>query len=151
MPLDLNKEKLRCVLVLEDRLAKRLSPTAGPAYWGGFIVEDRETHVVSAIFRFAYENGNRNWFGLKVPKELSSEDAVGFLRCVMEDVVKKGLDIFGLAPTVANNAIHCWYPPDDGGDPAKTLIWLEQQDLVEIEVKRADEVEEADGESNLHG
>jgi hypothetical protein len=32
------------------------------------------------------------------------------------------------------NTPGCWsdLPPDDGGDPAKTLLWMKEQDLIEI-------------------
>lgn len=34
----LPKEKLLCLMVLDDRLASRLSSTAGEAFWRAFIV-----------------------------------------------------------------------------------------------------------------
>ena len=40
-------------------------------------------------------------------------------------------------------AIECFYPPDDGGDGLKTIIWLEQKDLIELKEVRP---EKGDGE-----
>lgn len=134
MPFDLTKEKMRCLMVLDDVVAGKLSCTAGPAYWRAFIMEDRTTHLVHAEFRFKYDSGKRDWFRNQ-PKEQTSPDAVTEeLRCGLEDMMKKGFEVFGVDAEAAENAIRCYYPPDDGGDPAKTLIWLDQQDLVEITV-----------------
>jgi len=136
MSFNLNQEKLLCLMVLDDALATRIDSTAGPAYWRAFILEDRETHQVYAQYRFKYEDGKRCWFELR-PKNQSSVEAVTeYLRCAVEDVIRTGLEIFGVDTAEANEAIHCHYPPDDQGDPLKTIVWLEQQDLVEISVER---------------
>jgi hypothetical protein len=146
MGFDLNKEKLRCLMELDDALAMRLSPLAGPAYWRGFIVENRETHLVSAMFRFNYVDGKRNWFKIKPKTQANQEAAMLKMRCGMEAVIKTALSVFGVESAVIDDAIRCHYPPDDEGDPFKTIIWLEQQDLIEFEVKRIDEGEdEPDG------
>jgi len=50
----------------------------------------------------------------------------------MEDVIKMALLAFGVKAAGAEEAIHCFYPPDDQGDPLKMIVWLEQQGLIEI-------------------
>jgi hypothetical protein len=136
MGFDLNKEKLRCLVVLDDDVASKLSCAAGPAYCRGFILENRETHEVFALYRFKYEDGERNWFRL-IPKEQTSvEAAVEDLRLKIETVLNLAIMVFGVKEKAAKDAILSFYPPDDEGDPAKTIIWLEQQDLVEITVEK---------------
>jgi hypothetical protein len=135
MPFDLSKEKLRCLIVLDDVVAGRLSCKAGPAYWRAFITEDRTTHRVHAEFRFKYDNGEKNWFRSQPKVQISPEATIEELRCGMEDIMKKGFKVFGIDAAAPENAIQCYYPPDDGGDPMKTIIWLEQQDLIEVTVE----------------
>ena len=141
MPFDLNKEKIRCLVVLDDKVASKLCSRPGPAYFRGFILESRETHHVFALYRFKYEDGERNWFQLKPKEQNDVEVRVEELRCGVENVLKLGLEMFGVDERTAENAIQCYYPPDDGGDPAKTIIWMDQQDLVEITVEKAPQKE----------
>ena len=148
MPFDLNKEKMRCLMVLDDVVAGRLSCAAGPAYWRAFIMEDRATHLVRGEFRFKYDNGEKNWFQSQPKVQTSPGAEVEKLRCELEDILKKALEIFGLNAAAVENAIQCYYPPDDGGDPAKTLIWLEQQDLIEFTVEKHSQDKE-DADANL--
>ena len=136
MPFDLDKEKIRCLMVLDDGIAGKLSCKAGPAYWRAFILENRETHQVYVQFRFKYQNGEKSWFQTRLKKQTSPEAATEELRCGLEDVMKTGLGAFGADAEAAENAIQCYYPPDDGGDPAKTIILLEQQDLVEVTIEK---------------
>lgn len=143
MPFDLAKEKMRCLMVLDDVVAGRLSCKAGPAYWRAFITEDRTTHLVHAEFRFKYDDGERNWFRNQPKVQISPEAAIEKLRCEMEDIMKTSFEVFGIDAAATENAIQCYYPPDDGGDPMKTIIWLEQQDLVEVTVETTSP-EEAD-------
>jgi hypothetical protein len=111
MPFDLNKEKMLCLMELDDALAPRLSSTAGSAFWRAFILEDRTTHQVYAQFRFRYEDGVSSWFELQPKNKTSVEAAAGELRCGLEDVIKAGLAIFGVEAAVVENAIHCHYRP----------------------------------------
>lgn len=76
MSFDLNKQKMRCLLVLDDALAHHLSSTAGPAYWRGFVLEDRNTHEISALFRFCYEGGERSWFEIRPRGQKDADAAV---------------------------------------------------------------------------
>jgi hypothetical protein len=124
----IDKEKLLCFLLVDDQYAQTLSYTAGSAFFRAFIVQDRETGLIKAKFRFKYASGDRNWFQIE-PKE-QNKDTATRLRCSLEDVLREGAVHFGL--TLPLDGVQCFYPPDDGGDPAKTVIWLEQQDLIEI-------------------
>lgn len=136
MPFDLNKEKLRCLIYLDDSLAGRLSCTAGSMYWCAFILENRTTHQVSAQFRFKYVGGEKNWFQIHPKEQTNPEAVIADLRCNLEGVIKIALQVFGVETEAIENAIRCYYPPDDEGDPSRTLLWLDQQDLVEIEVEK---------------
>lgn len=136
MSFNLNEEKMLCLMVLDDSLAKRLSEKAGHAYWRAFILENRTTHRVYAQYRFRYEDDERSWFQIQPREQESLEVAIARLRCGLEDVIRTGLAVFGVEASMIENAIHCYYPPDDQGDPLKTIVWLEEQDLVEIKVER---------------
>ena len=104
MPFDLNKEKMRCLMVLDDVVAGRLSCAAGPAYWRAFIMEDRATHLVRGEFRFKYDNGEKNWFQSQPKVQTSPGAEVEKLRCELEDILKKALEIFGLNAAAVENA-----------------------------------------------
>jgi hypothetical protein len=117
------------------------------AYWRGFILENRTTRAVHALFRFKYKNGNRNWFSMQPKQKGDRETTMHALRCSLEDNIKLAMKVFGIPPEVAAQAIECFYPPDDEGDPGKTVIWLEQRNLIEIHVQP--EEAEDDRKSNL--
>jgi hypothetical protein len=139
MPFDLDKEKMRCLIVLDDALARHLSSAAGPAFWRGFILKNRVTHQVHALMRYKYKDGQRNWFELRPKNQSSVEAATEELRCGIEDVLKLAMRMYGVVPEAVERAIHCYYPPDDDGDPARTALWLDEQGLVEIEIKQEGE------------
>lgn len=141
MGFDLNKEKLRCVVVVDDEVAGKLCSHPGPAYYRGFILEDRETHRVFALYRFKYDDGERSWFRLDPKEQNGVEAMVEHLRCGVEDVLKLGLLVFGVDARLLENAITFHYPPDDEGDPMKTIVWLEGQDLAEITVEKTSQNE----------
>jgi hypothetical protein len=140
MTYNANKEKMLCHMVLRDDLAKKVSCTAGSAFWRAFISEKREGGEIFAEFRFKYEDGRRNWFRIN-PKPGTTDDKeaiIAHLRCGLENVIKMALKAFGIPPGEVANAVECYYPPDDGGDPMKTILWLEERDLIEVTVERAD-------------
>jgi hypothetical protein len=122
-----NKEKLLCFVLLNDAIAQRLVPGAAPAYWRAFIVQNRETGQILARMRFKQPDGSRNW--TEIVPTIQNDQTLQDIRCKLEDVFRIATSVFGIYP---DNAIKCFYPPDDNGDPGKTLIWLEQRDLVEI-------------------
>lgn len=136
MAVNFGEEKLVCLMVLDDSFAHKLSCTAGPAFWRGFILENRTTHRIRALMRFKYENEERSWFETNPSEEREREAEIARLRCGIEDVLKIGLAVWGFETAEIETAIHCFYPPDDQGDPLKTFIWLEQQGLIEFTVER---------------
>lgn len=136
MAINFGEEKLVCMMVLDDSFARRVSCTAGSAFWRGFILENRTTHRITAQMRFKYESGVRSWSEIDPSEQREREAEIARLRCGLEDVLKTALLAFGVEAAEAEDAIQCFYPPDDQGDPMKTLVWLEQQDLVEITVER---------------
>jgi hypothetical protein len=126
-----NEEKLLCLMVLDDGAVERmLGPGIAAAYWRGFIVQNRETGVIYCKSRFKHANGDRNWY--QVTPEIQNASTMQDLREKFEATFRLAIDITG---GDAEKAILCFYPPDDYGDGAKTIIWLEQQDLIEIRVE----------------
>ncbi len=64
----------------------------------------------------------------------SGQAAVEHLRCALEDVINMASSMYGLSRKVES-----FYPPDDGGDFGKTIIWLEQRDLITVGIQKQDE------------
>ena len=127
------KEKLLCLMVLHDDIAQQMFPGVEPAFWRGFIVQNRETGKVFAKMRFKYPD-HTNWAEI-VPKE-QNDNPVKTMEYLRARMVLTFTVVTGILGGDAAHAIQCFFPPDDGGDGCKTLIWLEMQDLVEItEVK----------------
>jgi hypothetical protein len=122
-------------MVLDDGVVQDvIVPGAKPAFWRAFIVQNRETGIVSCKYRFKQIDAT-NWYEI-TPKEQNA-NTVKVLREKVETVFRLASGAFGADP---NKAIQCFYPPDDGGDGAKTIIWLEMQDLAEItKVVKSDE------------
>jgi hypothetical protein len=127
---DTSKQKLLCFMLIDDSLGEKIyGPEAkGIAYWRAFIVEDRKTGEVMGMYRFKHPDGTRNWVHIKPKNPAEKRDAVvARLRCGLEDTINIAAKVAGLP-----NRVQCFYPPDDGGDAGKTIIWLEQHDLIEI-------------------
>jgi hypothetical protein len=129
------KDKLICFMLVDDSLGiKVCGPSAkGIAFWRAFILEDRQTGEIHAVWRFKYPDGNTSWTEITCTNGLSGDAAKNHLRCALEDVINKANDVFGLPQKV-----ECFYPPDDGGDPGKTLLWLDEHDLIEFRVEKID-------------
>jgi hypothetical protein len=126
-----NEERLLCMMLLDDGIAPRLSVRAGPAFWRCFIVQNRKTGIIYAKYRFRYKDPEEDrWYHI-VPATQDANTLQG-TREKIEATYRLAVSIAGEAP---ENAIQCFYPPDDGGDHMKTIIWLEQQDLIEIKVE----------------
>lgn len=124
-----NKEKLLCLIVLDDGIVQKMMPGAPPAFCRAFIVQNRDTGLIYCKYRFKHADG-RNWYRI-VPEEQNADTV---------EVLRRGFEItFKTATAMAGgdyeNAFQCFYPPDDKGDPGKTIIWLEQKDLIEISVE----------------
>lgn len=129
MSWDTHSEKLRCHIVLSDDVARYLSPRAGDAFFRAFIVEDRATGEIRLVFRYRYKNPDaRNWF--RVISAKRGDEAVADLAAGIECVLITACEKIGRP--IAADKIARFYPPDDGGDPRSTLIWLEMHDLIEL-------------------
>jgi hypothetical protein len=126
---DANKEKLRCLLILHDSFAPLLSVRAGAAFFRAFIVEDRQTGDVSMKARWKYRDPEeRNWIQAKTKNrgDVAVSEFVSGLRSVIQEASER------MGQPLPPEALKAFYPPDDAGDPASTIIWLEMQDIVEI-------------------
>lgn len=120
-----------CFLLVDDSLAEAvLGPKGkGLAFWRAFIVEDRVTGEVRVLWRYLYPNGRKSWYEA-IATGKKGQDAMVFLKCMLEDVLETANKAIGLPFQV-----QAFYPPDDGGDGIKTIIWLEQQDLIDVRVE----------------
>lgn len=127
-----DKEKLLCFLKVDDALGEAMTGVSGLAFWRAFIVEDRATGKVRALYRFRYPNEKRNWYEMTA-LEKSGQEAMAYVKCALEDIINETTVVYGLPFKV-----EAFYPPDDGGDGNKTVIWLEQNDLIEIQVEPLD-------------
>ena len=126
---DTSSEKLRCHIVLDDDAAQQLSPRAGPAFFRAFIVEDRVTHQIAMKFRWRYRDPDeRQWYFISTDKP-DKEGVEDFVRGI-EEVLRTAASLVHIE--LRADQITAYYPPDDGGDTTKTIIWLEMQDLIEI-------------------
>jgi hypothetical protein len=129
MSWNVGEEKLLCFMVLDDHLAQRISTTAGPAFWRGFILQNRKTGEIFATYRFRYQSGERNWMELR-PKD-QGQGCLKRLHYAMETSV--GLAISVMLPGVdVRAALKSFYPPDDEGHPERTVHWLAERDLIEV-------------------
>lgn len=126
------KEKLLCLMVLDDAIAQKMLPGIEPAFWRGFIVQDRQTGSIFAKFRFRYKE-HSNW--AEIVPTVQNDNTLQDLRFKLELTFRLAADIFSTANGVVvdiDKVMACFYPPDDDGDPGKTLIWLEMRDLIGI-------------------
>lgn len=121
-------EKLLCHIVLNDRFAKDLSSRAGPAFFRGFIVQDRATGIVSMKFRFRYEDDDRQWYEVK-PKE-QGPGTMDELRTAMLQIMVEAAAL--MHKRLPAGSVEFFYPPDDGGQAERTIAWLKEQDLIEV-------------------
>jgi hypothetical protein len=129
-------ERLHCLLLVVDNVASRLSSRAGPAFIRAFILEDRTSGEMRMKFRFHYINPeDRDWyiFGTAERGQEAVEHFENGLRLVLDEAARM------LGEPLPDGAIQTFYPPDDGGDAGRTLIWLEQHDLIEITSIRKEE------------
>lgn len=130
MSWNVNEEKLLCLMLLDDNLAPLMSSDAGPAYFRAFIVENRKTGEVALKLRFRYKRGPRMWTKF-AHKELRGAEAMKEFHAGVVNMLTYAAQ--GIGRELPASAIKSFYPPDDQGDAGKTIIWLEMQDLIEIE------------------
>lgn len=129
---DLDREKMICFIVLNDDLAPKLSSLAAPAYFRAFILEDRKTHEIFAKMRFRYDTDEANWYVLHSRPEDDRETAITYLNSGIVGVSQLGMAICGIDATETEDAIQCFYLPDDEGTPMKTVLWLAQHNLISV-------------------
>lgn len=133
MSWEMDKEKLRCFITLDDNVALMLTKgRGGEAYFRAFILENRSTGQIMMKFRHSYKDGTKNWYEGKA-KDKVGEEAVTFLREAIETMLTIACIAVGVELKPGN--VQAYFPPDDGGDFNKTVIWLEMQDLIEVSVK----------------
>lgn len=129
---NLNTQKLHCLIVLHDDLGKVLSGKAGGAFFRAFVVEDRKTGKMLCNMRFRYTDGD-GWMRLALDankNHLGMAAKIEYLAGGVEDVMRKGLRVFSAGAEPPREAVVRFYPPDPD-DAEKTLAWLIDQDLVE--------------------
>jgi hypothetical protein len=127
------REKLLCLILLDDEIGQHLSSRAGDAFFRAFIVGDRITGAVQLKARWKYKDPDeQSWFSV-TPDKRGSE-AVECLQVGITKTLTTPLSMIA-GRDAPEDAVHIFYPPDDGGDPAKTIIWLDMKDLIEIKEK----------------
>ncbi len=125
-----DKEKLLCLVVLDDDLAQRLSVGASDAFFRAFIVKNRETNEITMKFRFSYLTGERSWYEVAAKSEIA--DPRAYLEGAIRKILMLGLQAFAPEVRVPDEAVSLFRPPDDEGDPFKTIEWLHERDLIEV-------------------
>ena len=127
---DAAREKLRCMIVQDDSVAELLSDRVAPAFFRAFIVEDRATGAVEMKFRWHYKDPDEKSWGI-VTTDKRGAEAVDYLQ---DGLTKTLTTTFSMITGLdaLKDAVHVFYPPDDGGNAGSTLIWLDMKDLVEI-------------------
>jgi hypothetical protein len=129
---NLPKQKLHCLIALNDDLGSALSGHAGTAYFRAFVVEDRKTGEIFVNQRFRYKTGD-SWSQLRASKDkqhLSVKEKVEYLAGGIEKVMRMGLEMVAKRES-PKDAVVRFYPPEPD-DSEKTLDWLIAQDLVQI-------------------
>ena len=133
-----NKERLLCHMVLTDDIAPLLSDIAGPAYWRAFILQDRDSKIVYARFRYRYQkpdgSSESSWYKIEPQNQIgtSPESTVRHLRESLEKVLKTGMAIVGLSEQQINSSVVCFYPPADVDDAEQILAWMIEKDLIQV-------------------
>jgi len=131
--LDLNKDKLVCMIVIDDVISERTSNP--PVHVNGcvraFVLQDRSTQEVNGMWRWKYSEEKRSWHGVVPWPRVSLQADIDKLVSGLTGGFKALASKAGLDPDVV---VTCHFPPDDEGDPLRTILWLEKNDLMEIKV-----------------
>ncbi len=139
--MDLNENRLLCFIVVDDAVAKEISSQAGEAFLRGFVLQNRKTGKVWACYRFRYDDERRNWYRLDPHPEKKLQGA----QSELEVGIAKAFRLAARAQTGRDIEVSSFYPPDDHGDPIKTLDWLRKMDLIhrprKLEVQQSDKKE----------
>lgn len=126
MTLRLDKQKLRCLMLVNDELGEKMygSKMHGVAYWRAFIVEDRATGEMSAMYRFKHADGKSDWVEIKTDRKGNA--GIEHLRTGLEETINLACEVVGLKFRAES-----FFPPDDEGDFKKVIEWLLKYDLIE--------------------
>jgi|SRR5215831_16007919 len=124
-----DEEKMLCLIVLDDDIGQAISPIAGDAFFRAFILENRKTGVVSCKFRFRYKDHD-SWYEITPGSPKSRAERVTELQEGMEKVISQTLARRIGIPKFPPNLLVSHFPPDDEGDPQKTIEWLLAKDLI---------------------
>jgi len=127
LTVNFDEERLLCHMVLDDSFAEDLSHEAGPAFLRVFILENRNSKVVTARYRFLYRrNGEdlREAYVITPPQTGDQEQMVNHLQRTLKSVFQMAMFIKGIPPECIEDALLSFYPPDDEGDSSKTIAWL---------------------------
>jgi hypothetical protein len=140
------EEKLLSHIVLDDNIALRFSDRAGPAFFRGFIVQNRQTGQIQLNMRYRYVD-RRSWYQITSPlPNATVQDQVAELKAGIKFVLETAAEKMGIK--IDHDIVLYFDPPDDGGYPNRTIMWLEERDLIEFTVtKSTDVVEEMEPES----
>jgi hypothetical protein len=131
----MNEQKLIALVILHDDLASCLSHIAGEAFFRAFIVEDRKTGEISCNLRFRYQGGKDSWFTIQSRAGGAHRaQRVAELEEGITSVLRDALKAFAGGVEAPAEATRSFFPPDDAGDPQKTIDWLLERDLITVKV-----------------
>jgi hypothetical protein len=152
--IELNKEKVLCMLVLNDDLGAALSDRASDAFWRGFITQNRATGEINGKMRFKYiDPPETSWMACDLSAENQRKSVAERVACLQEGIECIILGSIqerhaeNLAPPKGAFTTH--WPPDDGGDLMATVRWLEEMDLINVRVPTPEEAENLKHEEHL--
>jgi hypothetical protein len=131
-----SEEQLLCHFLLDDSVAYdfNLTPTK-VAYLRGFIVKNRESGKMTCRFRLRRSDED-SWYDMEPtnPDEhlslFAARIKAGLVMATTMFAKKRAP--FETELERIKNSFHFFFPPDDGGDPDKTVQWLIDRDLIEI-------------------
>jgi len=121
-----NEERLLCLIVLDDDVAKRLSATAGEAFYRGFIVQNRESGDIVLRQRFRYLSKD-SWEETSVPGA-PQQKACEELKAMTASTMKGAAFMVGVE--LQSDDMAFFEPPDDNGDFMNTVNWLSERELI---------------------
>lgn len=131
-PIELNKEKLVALIIVDDEIGQMLSSKASETFVRAFIVEDRQTGEISARMRFRYDDHDA-WIGISPSAEnqkLSRAELVSRFQEGIEMTFRGAMTAMSGGIVPPKKVIDCRYPPDDEGQPMRTVKWMQEQDLI---------------------
>lgn len=130
--IDLEKEAIVSVVAVDDKLFEKGYGTPPPkdqgGYLRGYILRDRTTGEVRALYRFAKADARETeWHGLKIdPAQLTEgQNEAEQLRLGLETTF---LALAKIAMPEVKDPVRCYYPPAEAG-PTETVAWLAKHGL----------------------